>query len=52
MKVINVGFLSGGGDPQFREQKWEVFDEQIKQKIFAKIGVNPDRSQSGEGEKE
>ncbi|HMA67763.1 MAG TPA: bifunctional oligoribonuclease/PAP phosphatase NrnA, partial [Desulfosalsimonadaceae bacterium] len=49
---IPIGFLSGGGDPRFREQKWEVFDEQIKQKIFAKLGVNPDGSQAAEGEKE
>jgi nanoRNase/pAp phosphatase (c-di-AMP/oligoRNAs hydrolase) len=39
---IPLGFLSGGGDGEFREQKWEVFDDQIKQKIFAKIGAQPD----------
>ena len=38
---IPLGFLSGGGDEDFREQKWEVFDDQIKQKIFAKIGAQP-----------
>jgi nanoRNase/pAp phosphatase (c-di-AMP/oligoRNAs hydrolase) len=36
---IPLGFLSGGDDQEFREQKWEVFDEKIKQKIFAKIGT-------------
>ncbi|HMA85774.1 MAG TPA: bifunctional oligoribonuclease/PAP phosphatase NrnA [Desulfosalsimonadaceae bacterium] len=38
---IPIGFLSGGSDEEFREQKWEVFDDQIKQKIFAKIGAQP-----------
>ncbi|MFP4532232.1 MAG: DHH family phosphoesterase [Desulfobacterales bacterium] len=41
---IPIGFLSGGGDEEFREQKWEVFDEQIKKKIFAKIGAKPDKA--------
>lgn len=41
---IPIGFLSGGGDQEFREQKWEVFDDQIKQKIFAKIGAQPDKA--------
>lgn len=41
---IPIGFLSGTDDEEFREQKWEVFDDQIKQKIFAKIGASPDGS--------
>ena len=45
---IPLGFLSGGGDESFREQKWEVFDDQIKQKIFAKIGVSPGESKETE----
>ncbi len=38
---IPIGFLSGdgGGDDRFREHKWNVFNEQIQQKIFDKIGV-------------
>ncbi len=36
---ISTGFLAGGGNERYRELKWEVFDEQIKQKLFAKIGV-------------
>jgi nanoRNase/pAp phosphatase (c-di-AMP/oligoRNAs hydrolase) len=36
---IPIGFLSGGSDEGYREQKWDVYDVQIKQKIFAKIGV-------------
>jgi nanoRNase/pAp phosphatase (c-di-AMP/oligoRNAs hydrolase) len=35
---IHTGFLSGGSE-QFRERKWQVYDEQIKRKLFSKIGV-------------
>jgi nanoRNase/pAp phosphatase (c-di-AMP/oligoRNAs hydrolase) len=38
---IPIGFLSGGNDEQFRDHKWKVFNEQIQQKIFDKIGVKP-----------
>jgi len=44
---IPMGFLSGGESEEFRKQKWEVFDAQIKQRIFAKIGVK--RDQGGPG---
>ena len=40
---IPIGFLSGTNDEEFREQKWEVYDDQIKQKIFAKIGAQPEK---------
>ncbi len=40
---IPVGFLSGGDDDEFREQKWEIFDEQVKEKIFVKIGASPEK---------
>jgi len=36
---VSVGFLAGGEDEQYRDHKWTVFDEQIKQKLFAKIGL-------------
>jgi nanoRNase/pAp phosphatase (c-di-AMP/oligoRNAs hydrolase) len=36
---IPIGFLSGGEGKAHDEKKWQVFDEQIKQKLFAKIGV-------------
>lgn len=36
---IPIGFLSGGEGEDYGEKKWQVFDEQIKQKLFAKIGV-------------
>jgi len=39
---ISVGFLSGVNSEEYEDLKWQVYDEQIKQKIFAKIGVKPD----------
>lgn len=38
---IPLGFLasSGPANDAYREQKWRVFDSQVKHKIFAKIGV-------------
>ncbi len=36
---IPIGFLSGGEREAYAEKKWQVFDEQIKQELFAKIGV-------------
>ena len=36
---IPVGFLTGGQD-EFQNLKWQVFDMQIKQRLFAKIGIN------------
>ncbi|MCU0571440.1 MAG: bifunctional oligoribonuclease/PAP phosphatase NrnA [Syntrophobacteraceae bacterium] len=41
---IPMGFLSGGESEEFRKRKWEVFDAQIKQRIFAKIGVRGQQS--------
>lgn len=35
---IPIGFLSGGQVEGYQEIKWQVFDHQIKQKLFAKIG--------------
>jgi nanoRNase/pAp phosphatase (c-di-AMP/oligoRNAs hydrolase) len=37
--AIPVGFLSGDHGREFLGLKWEVYDAQIKYKIFAKIGV-------------
>ena len=36
---IPLGFLCGGEGEQYREHKWQVFDERIKQKLFTKIGI-------------
>jgi nanoRNase/pAp phosphatase (c-di-AMP/oligoRNAs hydrolase) len=36
---IPIGFLSGGREDAYLDQKWRVYDEQIKRKVFDKIGV-------------
>ena len=36
---IPIGFLSGGIEDAYRNQKWQVYDNQIKRKVFDKIGV-------------
>jgi nanoRNase/pAp phosphatase (c-di-AMP/oligoRNAs hydrolase) len=43
---IPVGFLSGGEVDEYQEIKWKVYDNQIKQKLFAKIGVNQDQKKN------
>jgi nanoRNase/pAp phosphatase (c-di-AMP/oligoRNAs hydrolase) len=40
---IPVGFLTGNACNEFSELKWRVFDLQVKDKIFSKIGVKPDQ---------
>jgi hypothetical protein len=40
--TIPVGFLSGDHGQEFRGLKWQVYDAQIKFKIFDKIGVEQD----------
>jgi nanoRNase/pAp phosphatase (c-di-AMP/oligoRNAs hydrolase) len=37
---IPIGFLAGGNREEYRDQKWQVYDAQIRQKISAKIGVD------------
>ena len=36
---IPVGFLAGDHSEAYRQLKWQVYDDQIRQKFFAKIGV-------------
>lgn len=36
---IPIGFLSGSSSKEFETLKWQVYDLQVKQKIFNKIGV-------------
>ncbi|MEZ4770085.1 MAG: hypothetical protein R2844_16845 [Caldilineales bacterium] len=36
---IPVGFLSGDADTEYRDLKWQVYDSQIKRKLFDRIGV-------------
>jgi len=35
---IPIGFLTGGSD-EYQNLKWQVYDMQIKQRLFAKIGI-------------
>jgi nanoRNase/pAp phosphatase (c-di-AMP/oligoRNAs hydrolase) len=39
---IPIGFLSGSFNEEYRNLKWQVYDLQMKQKIFAKTGIEPD----------
>jgi nanoRNase/pAp phosphatase (c-di-AMP/oligoRNAs hydrolase) len=39
---IPVGFLTGEPSEDYADMKWQVFDTQVKAKIFAKIGVKND----------
>jgi hypothetical protein len=39
---IPVGFLAGEPCEYFADIKWQVFDAQVKAKIFAKLGVKND----------
>jgi nanoRNase/pAp phosphatase (c-di-AMP/oligoRNAs hydrolase) len=36
---IPIGFLTGGSTEEYQALKWQVYDSQIKQRLFAKIGV-------------
>lgn len=38
---IPIGFLSGRGIEPFLAQKWEIYDAQVKHKLYAKIGAEP-----------
>jgi nanoRNase/pAp phosphatase (c-di-AMP/oligoRNAs hydrolase) len=37
--AIPIGFLSGGPNGEHQVRKWEVYDAQVKEKIFTKLGV-------------
>jgi nanoRNase/pAp phosphatase (c-di-AMP/oligoRNAs hydrolase) len=39
---IPVGFLAGAHSDEYRDLKWHTYDCQIKHKVLAKIGVEPD----------
>ena len=38
---IPLGFLSGGNDDALRDAKWQAYDQQVKSKIFVKLGAEP-----------
>ena len=37
---IPIGFLAGGHNDDYAELKWQAYDAQIKQRVFAKIGID------------
>jgi nanoRNase/pAp phosphatase (c-di-AMP/oligoRNAs hydrolase) len=37
-----LGFLSGDSSEEYRRLKWQVYDNQIKEKLFTKIGIEKD----------
>ena len=37
---IPIGFLSAGQSKEFEDRKWQVYDEQIKNKLFNNIGAD------------
>ncbi len=43
---IPVGFLSGDHSDTYRDLKWQVYDSQVKYKIFTKIGVKQPEQES------
>ena len=49
---IPVGFLSGNHGEDYRSLKWQAYDSQIKQHLFAKIGVEQKASVEGLGAKQ
>ncbi len=36
---VPLGFLSGNQGDELRDVKWEAYDRQVKQKLFARLGV-------------
>jgi len=36
---IPIGFLASNPDEEFQRRKWRLYDEQIKRKIWAKLGL-------------
>jgi len=36
---IPIGFLSGSSEDEFAKLKWQVYDQQVRHKIFSKIGA-------------
>ena len=36
---IPIEFLAGDADSDFEEMKWQVYEAQVKRKLFDKLGV-------------
>jgi nanoRNase/pAp phosphatase (c-di-AMP/oligoRNAs hydrolase) len=45
---IPIGFLAGDGNNEYRARKWQVYDAQIKQKLFTRLGIEVDPMEAEE----
>lgn len=36
---VPIEFLAGDHEPEYRERKWQVYDSQLKHKVFTKLGL-------------
>lgn len=45
---IAIGFLAGSYDDEFMQWKWRLYDEQVKRKLWARMGVEKMRQPRGE----
>jgi nanoRNase/pAp phosphatase (c-di-AMP/oligoRNAs hydrolase) len=45
---IAVGFLAGSYDDEFMQGKWRLYDEQIKRRLWTRLGVEKMRQPRGE----
>jgi nanoRNase/pAp phosphatase (c-di-AMP/oligoRNAs hydrolase) len=44
---IPIGFLAGSYDDEFMQWKWRLYDEQVKRKLWARMGVEKMRRPRG-----
>ena len=44
---IPLGFLSGNQSEEFREMKWQTFDNQVKHKLLTRLGVETPAAGAG-----
>jgi nanoRNase/pAp phosphatase (c-di-AMP/oligoRNAs hydrolase) len=44
---IPIGFLAGSYDDEFMRWKWRLYDEQVKRKLWARMGVEKLRQPRG-----
>jgi nanoRNase/pAp phosphatase (c-di-AMP/oligoRNAs hydrolase) len=45
---IPIGFLAGSYDDEFMQWKWRLYDEQVKRRLWARMGVEKMRQPHGE----
>jgi nanoRNase/pAp phosphatase (c-di-AMP/oligoRNAs hydrolase) len=49
---IAVGFLAGSYDDEFMQWKWRLYDEQVKRKLWTRMGVEKLRQPRGDSTQE